>query len=530
MHLNYHFLTYLCPRLTDLLSGFSVTSCFSQNKDELIIGLENPNESRFFRAHLLAPQVYYSFPKKFQRAKKNSVDLFPELIGQEINRVQELSFERAFLIYFNSGDQLLVKLHGNRSNVVFFQKGNSTPLYVFRNELQEDKKLDWKELEKRLDLSKNRFFELKGNASQFLPTLGKIPREWLKERGYIPADLDKKWQLMQEVLDMLDTPLYAIAQRDSEVYLTLLPDSQVIMTFADPVEALNELFHKALVIGNFEKEKKELIKSYEDQIKRTKNYLEKSSLKRVELIQSPPPAQVADVIMANLHEFQKGQNETKLFNFYSNQTISISLKPNQKPQEFAAHLYRKSKNRKLEIQQLEHTISAKKHQLGELEAILFELQELRGFRDLKNFKKEHKSEKEFQKKPEGLPFRQFEVDGFLVWVGKSAKDNDEMLRNFTHKDDLWLHARQVAGSHVIIRKKGNQIIPDPVLERAGSLAAYYSKFKTERLAPVIYTEVKYVRKVKGNAPGAVIVDRESVLMVPPLGPDQSISISGSSSS
>lgn len=523
MHLNFHFLTYLCTRLSDLLLGYSVTECFSQNKDELILALQKDDECRYIRAHLLAPQIYYSFPERFQRAKRNSIDLFGELIGQKIKSVEVLNFERAFLIFFLSGDQLLFKLHGNRSNILYYQKGSTTPLYVFRNELREDKNLDWKELEKSLDLSKSRFIELEGNASQFLPTLGKVPRQWLKDQGYIPADLESKWQLMQQVMDMLETPLFSLVQRDVEIYLTLLPDSHAIQTFADPVEALNELFHKALVVGSFEKEKKSLTKTYEDQLKKTKNYIQKSSQKLEDLIQSPPPSQLADVIMANLHEFQNGVKTAELFNFYSNENISVTLKPQQKPQELATQLYRKSKNRQIEIRQLESTISAKQRQLQDLEAILFDLERVSEFRELKKFKKEHREDKALQKAPEGLPFRQFEVDGFAVWVGKSAKDNDEMLRNFIHKDDLWLHARQVAGSHVVIRKKGNQIIPDPVLERAASLAAYYSKFKTESLAPIIYTEAKYVRKVKGGAPGSVMVDRESVLMVAPIGPDEHIS-------
>jgi predicted ribosome quality control (RQC) complex YloA/Tae2 family protein len=96
------------------------------------------------------------------------------------------------------------------------------------------------------------------------------------------------------------------------------------------------------------------------------------------------------------------------------------------------------------------------------------------------------------------------------------------LRGFVHKDDLWLHARQVPGSHVVIRAKGMPKIPTHVLERAASLAAFYSKFKTETFAPVIHTEAKYVRKVKGSPPGSVIVDRENVVMVTPKGPDSDV--------
>ncbi len=98
-----------------------------------------------------------------------------------------------------------------------------------------------------------------------------------------------------------------------------------------------------------------------------------------------------------------------------------------------------------------------------------------------------------------------------------------MLRAFVHKDDLWLHARQVPGSHVVIRMKGVAALPNGVLERAAGLAAFYSKFKTESLAPVIYTDAKFVRKIKGSAPGSVMVDREKVILVPPVGPDEETS-------
>jgi Predicted RNA-binding protein homologous to eukaryotic snRNP len=87
---------------------------------------------------------------------------------------------------------------------------------------------------------------------------------------------------------------------------------------------------------------------------------------------------------------------------------------------------------------------------------------------------------------------------FMGWkfgLEKSSKDNDEMLRRFVHKNDIWLHARQAPGSHTIIRNPAGNKIANAVLERAASLAAYYSKLKNESLALVIYTEAKYVRKI-----------------------------------
>ena len=195
------------------------------------------------------------------------------------------------------------------------------------------------------------------------------------------------------------------------------------------------------MLGSFEKEKNSLLKSYQDQLKRTEAYLKKSGEKLQELKDSPPPSQLADVIMANLHVFGETTREAELVNFYTGETVKISLKPNQKPQDLAASLYRKSKNRQLEIDQLEKTLAAKKAQAQSLQSLLENLQKAQDFRALKEFKKEHKEDLPSSKTEVSSPFKVFEVEGFTIWVGKSAKDNDEMLRNYVHKDDLWLHAR-----------------------------------------------------------------------------------------
>ncbi|WP_255505227.1 NFACT RNA binding domain-containing protein [Algoriphagus sp. Y33] len=325
---------------------------------------------------------------------------------------------------------------------------------------------------------------------------------------------------MQELLDILDTPLFSLAEKNGEIHLSLLPEENPIKRFANPIQAINELFYLALVRGTFEKEKNMLLKKYQEQLKRTNSYIEKSTQKLEELRNSPSPSQLADVIMANLHEFQGGKLEAELMDFYTGETVSVKLKPNQKPQDHATSLYRKSKNRKLEWEQLQKTIEAKIKQAAELESNLEELNTIEDFRALKNYKKSHGEDKVLQKDAVILPFKPFEFEGFSIWVGKSAQANDEMLRGYTKKDDIWLHARMVPGSHVLIKTSGLKSIPMSVLETAASLAAFYSKNKNESLAPVIHTEAKYVRKVKGSPAGSVMVEKEKVMMVVPKGPEE----------
>ena len=104
---------------------------------------------------------------------------------------------------------------------------------------------------------------------------------------------------------------------------------------------------------------------------------------------------------------------------------------------------------------------------------------------------------------------------FDIWIGKNAKNNDLLTQKYAHKDDLWLHAKDVTGSHVIIKQQPGKNFPEPVIEKAAQLAAYFSKMRTDSLCAVIYTPKKYVRKPKGLPEGAVIVDKEKVLLVEP---------------
>jgi predicted ribosome quality control (RQC) complex YloA/Tae2 family protein len=115
-----------------------------------------------------------------------------------------------------------------------------------------------------------------------------------------------------------------------------------------------------------------------------------------------------------------------------------------------------------------------------------------------------------------LPFKQFETDGWVIWVGKNAKNNDLLTLKYAKKFDIWLHARDVSGSHVVIRNPNQRTVPKHVVEKAAELAAHFSKRSTESLCPVIVTAKKFVRKTKDLLPGQVIVDREEeVVLVKP---------------
>lgn len=112
------------------------------------------------------------------------------------------------------------------------------------------------------------------------------------------------------------------------------------------------------------------------------------------------------------------------------------------------------------------------------------------------------------------PFRRFtSTDGLTIFVGRNARENEELTFRLAKSDDLWLHARGTPGSHVLVRlEKGNDPPPE-TLRDAATLALLYSDLKKSGKGDVIYARRKWVKKAKGQAPGAVIVTQEKSLHV-----------------
>jgi predicted ribosome quality control (RQC) complex YloA/Tae2 family protein len=122
---------------------------------------------------------------------------------------------------------------------------------------------------------------------------------------------------------------------------------------------------------------------------------------------------------------------------------------------------------------------------------------------------------------ERVRFRTYRISGgWEVLVGKSNQDNDLLTHKMARPDDLWFHARQVAGSHVVLRKSGQKAEPDKqaILE-AAAIAAFHSKAGKSSKVSVCYTEKRHVRKVRGGKPGLAAVAREKVVLVRPKLPE-----------
>ena len=114
------------------------------------------------------------------------------------------------------------------------------------------------------------------------------------------------------------------------------------------------------------------------------------------------------------------------------------------------------------------------------------------------------------------PRRYTVAGGWTVLVGRSAQENDVLTHRYASPDDLWFHARQAQGSHVVLRKERKKTqVPKEAIIQAASIAAHYSKARKSKTVPVSYTEKRYVKKVKKAPAGTAAMLREKVIFVPP---------------
>lgn len=105
-------------------------------------------------------------------------------------------------------------------------------------------------------------------------------------------------------------------------------------------------------------------------------------------------------------------------------------------------------------------------------------------------------------------------DGFTILVGKNNKQNDYLTLRIADPEDLWMHTKNIPGSHVIIKCAGKEV-PDNTLLEAATLAAYFSKARLSSQVPVDYTMKKHVKKPSGSKPGMVIYETNSTIYVTP---------------
>ena len=226
----------------------------------------------------------------------------------------------------------------------------------------------------------------------------------------------------------------------------------------------------------------------------------------------------ADLLSINIYKLQKGMKRVTVENIYDNmKEIEISLDEKKSPRENIEADYKKYKKLKTADEIIKAELPKIEEEMKYIKQILETIEIITELNELSEIEEElislgyvRKNKKNKQKLEKSKPYV-FETDsGALIYVGKNNLQNENLTLKFANKNDIFFHAQDVPGSHVILR--GSNLTEDDY-KIAGFLAGYYSYFKNEGYANVDYTEKKHIRKAKGTGLGMVYYDNFKTLFI-----------------
>jgi len=243
----------------------------------------------------------------------------------------------------------------------------------------------------------------------------------------------------------------------------------------------------------------------------------------------------ADLLMAHLHCWEIGMKEITLTDFHSGESVIIPLDPTKNAAQNAQSFYKKHQKQKRAALAIAPLLEAVQQEIAYLEQVstavsLLEQNELTALQEIRaelaqqgylkvtaeyapRTKTNNKKNKSNRTKQEEIPdcHRFTTPNGFEVWVGRNNYQNDLISFRIAGEYDLWLHAQEISGSHVLLRLPAGAIAEDLDLQMAANYAAYYSRARQSDQVPVVCTIPKYVFKPKGAKPGMVVYTHEKII-------------------
>ena len=236
------------------------------------------------------------------------------------------------------------------------------------------------------------------------------------------------------------------------------------------------------------------------------------------------------LLKAQGHQVTPGAEEVTLADYFAEEagedgppTVRVPLQPELTAMENADRYYEKAKDARTARAKAEERLVQARREERRTQRLLDELHDADTLKKLRRFRRERAdalaayAEDDDGTGDSEASFRRFRLKGgYQILAGKNARQNHDLTFHHAQPYDLWLHARQVPGAHVVLRLPSRDAEPDPrVVQAAADVAAHYSKARSSGLVPVMVTRRKYVTSPSGAPPGAVRVEREEVVMAAP---------------
>lgn len=544
---HYFTLKALAIEWQDQFNNAVLGDVYSQSKGELVLAIGTPQGDYALRAQANTGRTGVFMTEGYNRAKRNVLTRFEPAIGRSITKITVADRDRFLLIHLDNHLQIQMRLFGPQANV-FLLDADGHVIDAFKAAHKwigqpppamrpAEEVVSFETFTKRWEAasgSKTWVQQLRRTVpflNELLSTevLYRLEGTW-PHAPSVKALFETSHSLLTE-LSRPKPRLYWEGER--LVAFSLIPLAHLSAfreeSFPTTDAAVRVYWRRFLGQHTFQRLHDPLQKALENAAEQTRFRSQQMAHELTQPSRADRYEKWAHLLMAQGSPIPNGQTEVHLSDLFDPGSLEVvPLDPKKNGVENAQHYYDKARKTRQSRLYAEERWLETEALLETILGLIQTLAQLRTAQSVEHFQVQYaevltKLIGHQHLGQEIQPFRRFQIAGYEVWVGRNARENDLLTFKNAQKHDLWLHARGVSGSHVLLRRSSKtQVPPKSVIEQTAAIAAYFSQAKNSSLAPVIYTERKFVRKARKGAPGAVIVEREQVLLVVPALPKHTI--------
>ncbi len=338
-----------------------------------------------------------------------------------------------------------------------------------------------------------------------------------------PNEKLRQWEAFFTELTQELAPSYLQSEKKEYFtpipYPTLIDATTTVTHYQSLSELLDAFYHDKAERDRVKQQGGELLKKIENELKRNQLKLKKRQQTLIDSENAEEFRQKGELLTTFMNQVPRGAASVDLENYYDeNRLLTIKLDPALSPNQNAQKYFQRYQKLKNAVKLIHQQIAETKEEIAYLESVLAQL-EIASPMDLAVIREEliaqgyvKNRSKRRKKAAPSQPERFLSSDGTEIFVGKNNLQNDQLTLKTARKSDIWLHTKNIPGSHVIIRSDDPS---ETTLMEAAELAAYFSKYRQSAQVPVDYVQVKHIRKPNGAKPGFVIYENQKTLFVTP---------------
>ncbi|TFE02704.1 Rqc2 family fibronectin-binding protein [Jeotgalibacillus salarius] len=551
----------ITKELTDNLNGGRISRIHQPYQNELILVIraQGKNHKLLLSAHPSYSRIQMT-EEQFDNPSEPPMFcmlLRKHLEGAIIESITQKEMERIIVFEVKGrneiGDisykQLIVEIMGRHSNIILVDKERSMILDSIKHlnpsvnrarTILPGADFEWPPEQNKLNP-----FEV--DEALFLRTLdwnsGRLDKQLVQHfAGLSPlfakevieraglTEKQKVYEAFKNLLKQAESHDYqpSFMQYEGKDYFYLYPLKQLKNGNIESFNTISQLLDRYY----FGKAERDRVRQQGHDLERfIKNEKDKNELKIKKLNKTLEQAAEAgkyqlsgELLTANIYAVERGMSEVEVLNYYEEDSpaVTIKLDPRKSPSENAQWYFTKYQKAKNAVDVVKEQISLAEKEIQYFEQLVqqldsaspSDLEEIREELAEEGYMKAKKQKKKKSKPKKPVLEEYVSSNGTHILVGKNNKQNDYLTNKAAGKDEIWLHTKDIPGSHVVIRDKEPD--EETILE-AAKIAAYFSKARASSSVPVDFTKIRHVKKPSGSKPGYVIYEQQETVYVTPDG-------------